>query len=183
YKEQLEAVFRMTRAELIEFVKTHPLPANYSPPSAAVPLYYYYGVQKADALGIDVYIEGVRSYWWYYIKKIAVAVANVFVNEPAVQLAPTFSNPMGFKFLLPDSNTPSSGSVRIVPPPEANPYFLEYYNPAETVWFYGVKVIDRLNTVTSATFLYVALNVISLAGLFMFKSPFQKITAFSILAG
>lgn len=183
YQKETEYIFRMSRYELIDFVKRNPLPADFSMWLSAVPLYYYYGLEKTDALGIQVYIESLRSHWRYHIKKIAGAVEGFFLTGfDTLQTFPTFADPIEFKFLPPDFNSSFFGKFRIVPPPNSNPYFLQYYNPRETLSFYGVKVIEALNSLSSASFVYIALNIFALPGLFKLKSDLDKITAFSLIA-
>ena len=152
----------MSRTELIQFVKANPLPPGYSQWSSAVPLYYYYGLEKTDALGIKVYVESLRSHSWYHIQKIGNSLVTFFVSGlKTVQTFPTFADPIGFKFLPPDFSVSVLGKSKIVPPPDKDPYVLQYYNPRETVSFYGVKVIEVVNTLTAASFVYLALNIIA----------------------
>jgi hypothetical protein len=183
YNENFQRIFRMSKSELIEFVKTHPLPKQYSIFSGAVPLYYYYGVQNIDELGAQVYLESLRLEWWMYLKRILSGVSGLFVMQPAIQPVPTFSHPLRYKFPSPDFAGDSFTVLRIAPPSDTNPYFLPYYNPSETVWFYGVKAIENVEAFSSASALYLALNVISLAGIFKLKSPFERGIALCILAG
>jgi hypothetical protein len=181
YKDQLEYILQMPREEMIQFVKDRPLPAKYSQWASAVPLYYYYGLDKTDALGTEVYFESLRTHWWYHARKIASALETFFVSGlKSIQTFPTLADPLEFKFLPPDFPG-LRGKSRIVPPPGKEPYFLEYYNPKETVSFYGVKVIEGLNRLSSASFVYLALNIIALFGLFKLKSVLDKITAFSLM--
>lgn len=183
YKEQLEHIFDMSRDALIQFVKGAPLPSGYIQGSTAVPFYYYYGLEKTDALGSEVYIESLRSHLWYHLQKIGDSLAAFFVSGlKTIEMFPTFADPIGFKFLPPDFSASFFGKSRIVPPPGRDPYVLRYYNPRETVSFYGVKVIEVLNALSSASFVYVALNIIVLLGLFTLKSDLDKITMFSLLA-
>jgi hypothetical protein len=183
YNEKLEYIFHMSREELIQFVKGNPLPSDYSQWASAVPLYYYYGLEKTDVLGIQVFIESLRSHSWYHIRKIAGSLEGFFLNGlKGVQTFPTFADPIGFKFLPPDFSSSFFGKSKIVRPPDIDPYFLEYYNPRETVSFYGVKVIEVLNTFRSPSFVYIALNIVALLGLFKLKTDLDKITAFSLLA-
>lgn len=183
YTEQLEYIFQMSRDELIQFVKANSLPSGYRQGSSAVPLYYYYGLEKIDALGTGVYLESLRSDSWFHIQKMAGALATFFINGlKTIQTFPTFADPIGFEFLPPDFSVSFLGRSRIVPPRDRDPYVLQYYNPRETVSFYGVKVIEVLNAFTSASVVYVALNIVALLGLFKLKSDLDKITAFSLLA-
>ena len=147
YKEKWEYIFHMSREELIQFVKGNPLPSGYSQWASAVPLYYYYGLEKTDALGIQVFLESLRSHSWYHIRKVAGSLEGFFLNGlKAIQTFPTFANPIGFKFLPPDFSSSFFGTSKIVRPSDIDPYVLEYYNPRETVSFYGVKVIEVLDT-------------------------------------
>ncbi len=184
FEEQMGYILRMSREEMIQYVKGHPLPAEYSHWASAVPLYYYYGLERIDALGIDVYLESIRSHPWYHFRKIANTLATFFVSGlKSIQTFPTFRDTLGFQFLPPDFSSSFLGKSRIVPPQGVgSPYFLEYYNPRETVSFYGVKVVEVLHRVSSARVVYLALNIVALFGLFKLKSNLQKITAFSLLA-
>lgn len=51
YEKKLDYILHMSREELIQFVKSNPLPPGYSQWLSAVPLYYYYGLEKTEALG------------------------------------------------------------------------------------------------------------------------------------
>jgi hypothetical protein len=184
YREQWQAIFRMSKPELIQFVKAHPLPSYYRPGSAAVPLYYYYGLPEIDALGIQVYEESLRSDWRDYLKRIGVDVADLLLHEPSIHPVPTFKNPLGYRFLPPVFSTRVFGISRIVPPSQVpDPYFLPYYNPSETVLFYGVKTIEKIEVFTSVSSVYLALNLISLLGLLTLRSASQKVTALCVMAG
>ena len=183
YDEKLEYVSRMSREELIQFVKGTPLPAGFSQWASAVPLYYYYGLEKTDALGIQVYMESLRSHSWFHIRKVAGSLGGFFLNGlKDIQTFPTFADPIGYKFLPPDFSSSVLGNSRIVPPPDVDPYFVQYYNPRNAVAFYGVKVVEAVNAFSSASFFYIVLNIIAVFGLFKLRSDLDRITAFSLLA-
>lgn len=179
---QLDRISHMSREELLQFVRARPLPPTYSQWASAVPLYYYYGLEKTDALGSDVYFESLQSHPWFYIKKIADSLKTFLLyGLKGIQTFPTFADPIGLKFLPPDFNASFFGKSRLVPPPDNTRYFLQYYNPVEMVSFYGVKLIQWINAVTAASILYIALDLIALPGFFRLKPDFKRITAFSLL--
>jgi hypothetical protein len=182
YEEYTEHIFRMSREELLQFVKATPLPAGFNQWSSAVSLYYYHGLEKTDALGVKVYMESLGSHPWFYASKIAHSVGNFFANGlEAIRTFPTPSNPIGYKFLPADFNNSILGRSTIVPPTDRDRFVLEYYNPRETVASYGMRLIDLVYKLTSASWLYFVLNIVGVAGLFGLKSDLEKITAFSLL--
>ncbi len=184
YEKKLEYVLNMSREDLVQYVKGHPLPSGYSHWTAAVPLYFFYGLKRMDDLGIDVYLESLRSHSRYHLRKIVRSLATFFVSGlKGIQTFPTFADPIGYRFLPPDFSFSLLGQSRLVPPPDTpNLFFLEYFNPELTVSFYGVKLVGLLNRISSASLVYLALNIISLVGLFKLKSTLERITAFALLA-
>jgi hypothetical protein len=183
YVEHTAPIFRMSREELIEFVKNSPLPDGFKPWLASTSLYYFYGLEKTDALGIQVYMEALRSHPGFYLRKMRNAGVGFFLNGmKTIQTFPTLSDPIRYKFLPPDFSRSVFGESTIVPPADRDRYVLEYYNPRETVSYYGVRVIEAVNKVTAAGWLYLALHTAALAGLFKLKSDMDKITALSLLA-
>jgi hypothetical protein len=183
YKEKWDHMLRLSRDQMVQFVRDNPPPPGYRQGGTAVPAYYYYGLERTDALGIRVYMESLQSHPWFHIQRAGNALITFFLGRvKGVQPFPTFTDPVGFTFLPPDFSSSVLGRTKIVPPPEANPYFLPYYNPSNTtVSYYGVKAIETLNAVTSASFLYLGLNIIALLGLFRLKSDMEKITVFSLV--
>jgi hypothetical protein len=183
YQQYWEHVFHMSREEMVKYIKGHPLGSDYDQGSAPVSFYFYYGLEKTDVLGTQVYIDSVRSRPWYYVKKIVTAHATFIRGMKGIQTFPTFADPIGYKFLSPDFDSSLFGESKLVPPPDNTRYFLQYYNPRETVSFYGANVVELLNDVTSASFLYIPINTIALVGLFKLKSVLDKITTFSLVGG
>ena len=182
YQKQLEHISSLSREELVQFMKENPLPSDYSQWLSAVPLYYYYGLEKTDALGTAVFIESLRSHWRHHLGKIAGAFPIFVWNGlKTIQTFPTPSDPIGFEFLPPDFKTNVFGTSRIVAPRGKDPYALQYYNPRETVSYYGARVVEILNTFTSASILYVTIHIVALLGLFKLTSDLDKITVFSLL--
>ena len=182
FAEQFTRITNASREELIQYIKGQPLPAGYSHWAAAVPLYFYYGLEKTDALGIEVYRESLASHWWFHTRKIASSLAEFFVSGlNSIQTFPTFGDPLGYKFLAPDFKASLLGKTTIVPPPDISPWTLEYYNPKGTVSFYGVKIIAAINSLSAASVLYFVLNITALLGLFKLKSNFQRVVGYSLL--
>ena len=183
YKEQLEFVSHMTREQMLSVVKGNPLPPGYSQWLSAVPLYFYYGLGEIDALGAEVFKESLQTHTWFHVQKIWNALglffgAGVKSNLPV----PTFIDPIGYKFLPPDFSASFLGESKIVLPPNSTPFFLDYYNPRQTISYYGVKIIGVLHKLSSVSLVYFALNIVCLLGLFKLKSNTEKITAFFLLA-
>jgi hypothetical protein len=184
YKEKWDHIFRLSRDEMVRFVRDNPPPSGYRQGGTAVPAYYYYGLERTDALGIRVYMESLQSHSWFHIKRATSALQIFFLGRvKSPQPFPTFADPVGYEFLSPDFSSSVFGRTKIVPPPKEFPYFLPYYHPHNTtVSYYGVKAIEVLNAVTSASLLYLGLNVVALLGLFRLKSDLEKITVFSLVA-
>jgi hypothetical protein len=184
YEEQVSILSRMSRDEVIRLVKDNPLGPNYNHWDAVVPLYYYYGLERTDALGIEVFKESLRTHTGFHIKKMANSLATFFVSGlKAIRTFPTFADSLGYRFLAPDFSSNFLGTSKIVPPPGVStPYFLEYYNPQETVSFYGVMIVGVVNSWTSASLVYLLLNVATLFGMFRLKSKLERITGISLMA-
>jgi hypothetical protein len=184
YNEQLQTILRMSKSELVEFVKAHPLPAYYKPGSAAVPLYYYYGLEPMDALGIQVYKESVGSEWGEYVRRIGLSNWSLFLHQPSFQEVPTFAEPLDYRFGPPDFTVQMFGRSRLLRPSRvADPYRLPYYNPSEAVLFYGVKVVDWVRAIASIPFLYPIINIVALVGLLRLRLRFEKVIAICVLTG
>ena len=184
YKQQFDRLLTMSRSEMIDFIEKNPLPREYSQWSSSIPLYFYYGLERTDALGPEVYKESLQRQPGYHLGKMFKALGTFFVNGlSTIQTFPTFADPMGYTFEAPDFSASILGRSRIVPPAAASPYFIQYYNPAQVVSYYGVRFIGMVDALTSAWPLYLALNMAALLGMFRLRSDLHKVAALALFAG
>ena len=184
YDQRWDQVFKMSRSDLLTYLEQHPVPKDFRQWPSAVPLYYYYGLAKADALGQKVYLESLLSHPGFHFQKLWRAHLKFLTDGlKDIKVFPTFKDTMGFTILPPEPNAGFFTQSRIVPKAGVVPYFEQYYNPREKAWYTGIKIAQVIDTATSTTTVYLFLNVVALAGLFMLKTAFDRITALSILLG
>jgi hypothetical protein len=159
--ELYDKVFRSSREELVSYVNSHPLPKTYFHFSAATPLYYYYGLERIDRLGIEVYKESLRHQWKVYLYRV-LNLARWAVFMPDNHPVPTLAHPLDLKLASPDAN----GEMFYKMTPGTVPVFMTYYSPSEVLTSYtGFRITGWLDAVTSSTLPYALMNIMALLGI------------------
>jgi hypothetical protein len=184
YTAKLEEIERMSRDELVQFTKSHPLPEGYSSWAAAVPLNYFYGLVPMDALGQRVYWESYRSHPGHHLHNVWRDLGSLFkVGVSRSPMFPTFREPLGLTFQSADYSK-FLGEVSVLPPPQAIVWGMDYFNPRQRVMYRGMRAIEVLHRITSAGLLYLMLNIVALVGLFSLRSDLERFgAALCVLCG
>lgn len=162
YQEKYDNLMRLSRADLIGIAKKSPLPLGVTANNSSLPLYNYYGKERADRLGILVYFEALRDHPGYYLKRVTSGLWKTFSEIPYGVTFPIYSEPLGSSFGTPDF---VAGTIEVFPPQDLCPYCAPYYNPAETVSFWGVKFMDAFNSIKSSSVIYFIFNLVVVFGL------------------
>jgi hypothetical protein len=180
-EELYASVMSASRAQLIQYVNAHPLPKDYFHFSAATPLYFYYGLDNIDRLGIEVYKESLRLRWKDYARRI-LQNAWWIVREPDNHPVPTFAYPLDLNISPTDYRTITSGQVLYSVPSDKAAMGLPYYNPVEVLTSYrGVRFFQWFDKMTSASWLYALLNIGALVGFLRLRSFADRLNVLCML--
>jgi hypothetical protein len=157
-----ERVMRLSREDLIALLRNNPLPPTITNFTSSVPLYYYYGLKRADQFGARIFLEAVlREPAWMAARVFGglwQAMSTVF----SARMVPTPQQPLGHRF----GQTDRLGFAPLAPPADPpNPFFTWYYSPMERVWLPGTRVVDFVFEARSSRAVFIFLNLAALLGL------------------
>jgi hypothetical protein len=156
-----DKVFSSSREELVEYVKAHPLPKTYFHFSAATPLYYYYGLERIDRLGIEVYKESLRRQWTHYLSQV-IKQAKYVVFMPENHPVPTAAHSLDLQLSPPNV----AGQIPYNLAPGGVALAMPYYNFSKVIASSsGFRIIGWLDAVTSSTIPYALMNIVALLGI------------------
>jgi hypothetical protein len=159
YLARYREIMQMPREDLVGFVIEHPLPPGFQQDLSAIPLYWYFGLQEADDLGIAVYTESLSARWPYYAGKVATGLGDWGAYQADV--VPFDSQTLGLIMHVPQDD---NGSVRYSVPVGRVPQFMRYWNPTESVWAPGTVMTQYLSWLLLPRFGEVCLALAALAG-------------------
>lgn len=140
YYIKYRQIMRLSKNELIDFLKLNPLPSGYIQQDSAVPLYWYVGLPETDTLGIATFKESLLAIPSVYLKRIFTGLKTWSAFDK--QTVPFYSNQLRLNFG--GSINDKSGFIKVIPPVHTPPVTLSYWNPKEVVWSPGVRVFEYL---------------------------------------
>jgi hypothetical protein len=162
YAPTFDRVMRLSRAELVDVLRTTPLPAAMTNFVSSIPLYYYYGLERTDEFGSRIFLEAFMSDPLRLVRGVFTGLARVTFNPPPPQAVPTFDRPLDATF----GRKLDAGFVTLTPAPNLfSPHFAEYYNPAKKVWRPGVELVEFILAARSSKIAYALLNLAAVCGL------------------
>lgn len=157
-------VMRMPKDALVDFVNNHPYGANVNKNLAAIPLYWYIGLKEADDLGIEVFKESIGLWYQTYLSKVihGFSVWGGF----QFQVVPFCSNGLGLNF---PCDGLEGGGYNYSVPEGSVPQWNRYWNPSQTIWAPGAKVIEWAATLVLPRVVEIFICFLSIISLFFLR--------------
>lgn len=145
YYIQYRQIMRLSKNELIDFLKLNPLPSGFIKSVSSIPLYWYIGLSETDALGIATFKESLLTIPIAYLEKIFTGIKAWSTYDQ--QLVPNYSNHLGLIFG--ESVSKKSGFIKVIPTVHLHnpPISQLYWNPQEVIWSPGVRVFENIDSI------------------------------------
>lgn len=179
YLTSYAEIMNLSRSQLLEFIKTHPLSPNVSNFAMSVPLYWYVGLAPIDNLGIDVFKESAVQDPIFYIKKIVNGFTKWHLNNINFITIPRSSNALNL-IMKERNDTIDNDFQYYTIPDKAIAQHFPYWNPVERLWLPGTKFFNIVFKYMSSRTCELLLLMLASTGLMVTKS--RKFTIMGVLS-
>ena len=132
---------------------------------------YYYGLERTDKLGIDIFIEALLKNPKPVIEYAFIKFDRYLIQAFTLRQIPTFDRPLRLEL---DRQTEPSGSISLVYPESPQSWFFPYYNPEMKIKRFGPTTIDNIAKFTHHLPLWITLSV--LAALAIIFDAFKSVS-------
>lgn len=163
YDALFEDIMEAPREELLAIIKEKGIPEKISNFTSSVPMNYYYGLERTDKLGINLFIEAVLKNTGPVIEYAFVKFDRYLIQAFTLRQLPTYEKPLRLEL---DPALDGSGMVSLIyPEAPAQPWFFPYYNPKVQVKAFGPSFIDTVAKVTHHLPLWIVLTILAALGI------------------
>ncbi|NOT85682.1 MAG: hypothetical protein HOP02_13090 [Methylococcaceae bacterium] len=181
YYIKYRQIMRLSKNELIVFLKSNPLPNGFITELSAIPLYWYIGFPEIDALGIATFKEALLSNPMIYINKIFTGIKSWSTYDKQMIMVPFYSNKLALIFG--ENINHKNGFIKIIPTVHVHnpPISQLYWNPQEVVWRPGILGFESFTSIIMPRWMELLIFVGAMLGVLFSTNASVRFLGFVLL--